>query len=55
LPEIHRAPVEVAADEVAVVRFQLSGPHGVPPQNPVAEAGSEALDLRLDPFGHVLG
>jgi predicted amidohydrolase len=53
LPPILDAAVEVAADVVGVVTRQRRGVHGVAGQNPVAEAGREALDLRLDLGGHV--
>src|SRR5919204_5108015 len=55
LTQVHDAAVEVAADEVAIVHLELDGPHGVTREDPLAEAGSEALDLRLDPLRHVDG
>src|SRR5690348_7280345 len=53
LREIHRSAVQVAADEVAVVRLELLRPQGAPREDAIAKARREALDLRLDRIGHV--
>ncbi len=53
LAEVHRPAVEVATDEIAVVRLERRGAHGAAREDQLAEAGCEPLDLRLDRFGHV--
>src|SRR5581483_5731238 len=53
LAQVHRAVVEVAADEAAVVRLERRRPHRVTGEHDVSEPGREAFDLRLDPLGHV--
>ena len=45
--------VDVAADVVRVVRLHRGRPVRRAGQDPVAEPGREALDLGLDPVGHV--
>src|SRR3954470_24312605 len=48
LPRVVGAGDDVAADVVGVVRLHLRGAPHVAGEDPVAEAGCEALDLRLD-------
>src|SRR6266516_3025641 len=52
LAEIHRARIQVTADQIAVARLELARPHRVPGENELAESRRETLDLRLDPFRH---
>ena len=47
------AAIEIAADEVGIVAFHSGGAENVARQNALAEAGGEALHLRLDGVGHV--
>ena len=53
LAQGRRAAVDVAAQQVRVVRLGLGRRPHRPGQHPVAEAGGEALDLRLHPLAHV--
>src|SRR5512133_2661973 len=55
LSKIHQAAVDVAAHNVAVAPLEVGRPDCAPRKDEVAEARREALDLRLDPVGHVLG
>src|SRR5439155_19856574 len=55
LGEVHRAAVDVAADDVPVAALEVGRAQRAPGEDQTSEARSEALDLRLDPFGHVLG
>src|SRR5439155_24805824 len=55
LAEIHGPGVRVDADEAPVAGLELGRAHGVPSDNELPEDRREALDLRLDSFGHVLG
>ena len=54
LSEVHQPAVDVAADEVAVSPLDIRGAERAPREDQIAEARSEALDLRLHPLGHVL-
>src|SRR5207247_2377413 len=51
LAQVHGAAVELAADEVAVVRLELARPERAARENEVAEAWRVALDLGLDRVG----
>src|SRR5581483_8239309 len=53
LAEGLQAAVDVAVDVGRVVLLQGDGPHDAALEYAVAEARGEALDLRLDPLGHV--
>src|SRR5437588_4346703 len=48
LAEIHQAAVDVAADEVAVARFELRRAERAARENELAETGCEAFNLCLD-------
>ena len=55
LAEIERAAIEIAADEVRIVAFHGGGAENVAAQNALAEAGGEALHLRLNGIRPVCG
>src|SRR6266850_2550407 len=50
-----RATADVATDVVRVVALDLGGAHDRTREDPIAEPGGEALELRLDSLGHVKG
>ena len=52
LLEIVQAAGNIAANKIRIARFQLRGGMHRARQNELAEAGSKALDLRFDRFGH---
>src|SRR5262249_56518653 len=51
LAKVHRAVVEIAADEVAIVPLEVGGPHDMAREHQTAKPGREALDLRLHARG----
>jgi hypothetical protein len=53
LAEIHRAAVEISADEVAVMGLEVGRAERAASEDQVAEARREALDLGLDALRHV--
>ena len=48
LPQVHCSTVDVASDQVGVVCSELFGSADVHPEDPVTEAGIEALYLVED-------
>src|SRR5438105_13616529 len=53
LAQIHQAAVDVAADEVAVARFELRRAERAARENELAETGCEAFNLCLDRVRHI--
>ena len=51
----HGSSADVAADQVCVGCFEISGRGDVAGENAVAESGGEALDLIFDALGHIYG
>src|SRR5215212_11640723 len=54
LVELGGAPVDRAADQVAVVALEVERGLDLALEDPLAEAGGQALDLFLDPVGEAL-
>src|SRR5690349_14572623 len=53
LAQVSTAAVYVAAHVVGVVALDVGGAHRVAGDDPITEPRCEALDLGLDPVGHV--
>ena len=52
---VARAAPDVTADQVGIVLFERGRRQHVAMEDQIAEAGREALELTLDPIGHVNG
>jgi hypothetical protein len=53
LSQVGNPTIDVAADVVGVMAFDVGGCHDMTSEDPRREAGGESLDLRLDPLAHV--
>src|SRR6202011_6423057 len=53
LAQVGDPAIDVAADAVGIVAFEVGRAHDVTSEDTRREAGGESLDLRLDPLAHV--